>query len=340
MTLLPSLRSQRAARAFASSGQLHLPDHSEWQGIVNAPAIVRANGGAAIMRVHTGYRADHFWPIRRQQFEAAGAKVAGFYAYLVPQRSVADQAREFCDLVGFLKPGQFAMLDFEDPGFGGNLEEVANEWFWLVDSRLNYPGYAGSWAYSYGSFIYNHGLGNIWASPRPTVLASYQTNEPGSPGHSLWQHTSSGCIWLQIGAIGASGGCDCNIFNGNVNDLLHRVAGNAKPQPPQPQQPSHAPTVNRFAGYATIEKGSRDPRTGPLPVNVPYDPHDYPVHVLQYTINAVTGNPHRLTWDGVYGADTEDNVADFQRLLHAKVDGECGPETWAALSLVCDFKGL
>jgi hypothetical protein len=292
------------------------------------------------MRVHTGYRADRFWPIRRQQMEAAGAKVLGFYQYVTPYRDIATQAKEFCDLVGFLKPGQFAMLDIEDPGFSGNLERLANEWFWLVDSRLNYPGYTGSWGYSYGSFIYNRGLGNIWASPRPTVLAAYSSQEPGQPGHSMWQHTSSGCIWLSIGAVGQSGGCDCNIYHGGIDQLVQRVAGAAQPQPkPQPHPQPH-PTVNRFAGYATVKKGSRDPRTGALPTNVPYDPHDYPVHVLQYTLNAITGNPHLVTWDGIFGSQTEDHVADFQRLMHCTVDGTVGPQTWAALSLVCDFKGL
>jgi peptidoglycan hydrolase-like protein with peptidoglycan-binding domain len=156
----------------------------------------------------------------------------------------------------------------------------------------------------------------------------------------MWQHTSSGCIWLQIGAVAQSGGCDCNIYHGSIDQLHARVAGTAAPKPqPKPQPPHHAP-VNRFAGYATIKKGSQDPRTGPLPTNVPYDPHDYPVHVLQYVINAITGNPHRLAWDGVFGAATEDNVADFQRLMHCTVDGAVGPQTWAALSIVCDYKGL
>ena len=210
---------------------LHLPDVSEFQPNVDFAKVAAHNGGAAIIRVYNGYRPDNAWRggVRRRIAHRKGIRVLGLYAYLVADRSLGAQISEFCALVGKLQPGEFAVLDFEDPKFAGSRIADAKTWLTLVDRRLRYDGYHGSWLYSYGSFASAHGLLPIFASHRPTWLAAYGPTEPRTPGHSLWQHSDAEA-WPGIGR------CDCSIFHGDVAALAARVwtRPDGKPHHPSP----------------------------------------------------------------------------------------------------------
>ncbi|HET6908911.1 MAG TPA: GH25 family lysozyme [Mycobacteriales bacterium] len=207
---------------------LHLPDVSEFQPNVDWAKVAGHNGGAAIIRAYNGYRVDHCWygGARRADAHAKGIRVLGIYAYLVPSRPWLDQAREFIAIVGKLQPGEFVVLDYEDPGFHGDQRAEAHAWLAYIDNHLTYPGYAGAWLYSDVGFADSHGLDEIFRSKRHTWVASYSAYEPQLP-HSLWQHADAEA-WPGIGR------CDCSIFHGDVAQLEAKVWTRADGAPPKP----------------------------------------------------------------------------------------------------------
>jgi peptidoglycan hydrolase-like protein with peptidoglycan-binding domain len=56
--------------------------------------------------------------------------------------------------------------------------------------------------------------------------------------------------------------------------------------------------------------------------------HDHPVKTLQHLLRA---HGHAVAVDGVFGAQTNAAVRDFQHSRSLAVDGIVGPNTWAAI---------
>jgi hypothetical protein len=313
---------------------LHLPDVSEFQANVDWPKLVARNGGAAIIRAYSGFRPDHMWPGRRAAAEAAGVRILGIYAYLVPSRDPISQAEDFCGLVGALKYGQFAMADYEDQGFIGRKDNMAwlAAWYGHVDQRLSDPRSRGAW--HYGGYYHAQQTGTlpVFDSPRRSIVAAYRANlHDGSPvpPHTAWQHTDRDSCgnWLATGIVTGTTGCDCNVIEevDTVDQVLAQAYKGAAP----PAQPAGTPPpprpANRFAGWPTLAIGNTDTlRT----------------KALQFDLN-LAWKANILQVDGVYGAATRDRVADFQRFFHLlPVDGIAGPQTLATLDWRLDQLGI
>lgn len=144
---------------------LHLPDVSEFQPDIDWSKVVKANGGAAIIRVCYGTGCvDKQWAAgRRAAAHKAGVKALGLYQYVRADQDAGAQAAEFVKLVGQLDDGEFAYCDLEE-GSGSQLGR-ADEWLSTVDATLkSYAGYGGAWLYSGESFASAHGLAPIFAT--------------------------------------------------------------------------------------------------------------------------------------------------------------------------------
>ncbi len=192
--------------------ELILPDVSEYQPNVDWADVVKANGGAAIIRAMYGSQhVDAAWygGARRTSAHQAGVKVLGIYQYLVAAQPVAPQAEAFISLVGKLQPGEFAVLDLEEGT--GDQSERAKAWFAAVDAKLTYPGYRGGWLYSDAAFFEEHNLMGIADSSRHTWVAAYSSTPPSVP-HTLWQYADN-APWTGIGT------CDSSRFNGTLQEL-------------------------------------------------------------------------------------------------------------------------
>ncbi|HEX8085714.1 MAG TPA: glycoside hydrolase family 25 protein [Solirubrobacteraceae bacterium] len=197
---------------------LHLPDVSEFQPNVEWKDVAARNGGAAIIRAMYGTgHVDAAWygGARRKSAHEAGIQVLGIYQYLVQSEDAVAQAQAFCNLVGSLQPGEFAVLDLEE-GAGDQLPR-AQAWLEHVDQHLTYHGYNGAWLYSGAAFFEEHGLMPVADSKRHTWVAAYQSSPPGVP-HTLWQYTDS-AEWPGIGK------CDSSLFNGDIHALKAAVGG-------------------------------------------------------------------------------------------------------------------
>jgi GH25 family lysozyme M1 (1,4-beta-N-acetylmuramidase) len=204
-----------------SMTELLLPDVSEYQPDVTWPEVVKVNGGAAIIRAL--YGAEHvdaawYGGARRTSAHEAGVRVLGIYQYLVAAQEVAPQAEAFIQLVGTLRPGEFAVLDLEEGN--GDQSVRAQAWLEAVDAKLTYPGYHGAWLYSGAAFFEEHGLMGIANSTRHTWVADYSATPPSVP-HTLWQYTDA-APWAGIGT------CDGSRFMGDLAALEVAVGGAAQ----------------------------------------------------------------------------------------------------------------
>lgn len=200
--------------------QLNLPDVSEFQPDVDWKAIAAHNGGAAIIRAMYGSgHVDKAWygGARRKSAHEAGIKVLGIYQYLVAGEDPTAQAEAFVNLVGHLEPGEFAVLDLEEPTAPSDQLPRATAWLEYVDKHLTYPGYKGAWLYSFDAFFGSHGLMPIADSKRHTWVAS-RPQPPRTP-HTLWQN-SDATPWPGIPAP-----CDNSVYEGDLAGLRAAVGG-------------------------------------------------------------------------------------------------------------------
>lgn len=197
---------------------LHIPDVSEFQPNVDWKQVAAHNGGAAIIRAMYGTsHVDKAWygGARRSSAHQDGIHVLGIYQYLVQDQDPVAQANAFVQLVGNLRPHEFAVLDLEE-GAGNQLSR-AQAWLEHVDQHLTYPGYRGAWLYSGAAFFEEHGLMPIADSKRHTWVAAYQAAPPGVP-HTLWQNTDA-AEWPGIGK------CDSSVYEGDLAGLRAAIGG-------------------------------------------------------------------------------------------------------------------
>ncbi len=197
---------------------VHIPDVSEFQPNVDWKQVAARNGGAAIIRAMYGTaHVDKAWRggARRKSAHEDGVHVLGIYQYVVQGEDAGAQAAAFVELVGELRPGEFAVIDLEE-GAGDQLAR-AQAWLTHVDAHLSYPGYRGAWLYSGAAFFEEHGLMPIANSKRHTWVAAYQASPPSVP-HTLWQYTDS-AEWPGIGK------CDSSVYEGDLAGLRAAIGG-------------------------------------------------------------------------------------------------------------------
>lgn len=237
---------RKTARLHTANQTTYFPDVSEFQADVNWAQVTQWNGGAAIIRAAYGAgHVDRAWygGARRDAFWKNGGKVLGIYQYLVASQDPVAQAAAFVQIVGALKPGEFAICDLEE-GAGNQLARF-NKWRAYVDAHLHYPGYTGAWLYSGDYFFKNHGLMPVANSKTHTWVAAYQNTEPTDVPHSVWQCNDKAHV------PGIGGGVDLSLYHGNVQDLHNLiVTGGPQTPPPAPKPPvkpipKPAPVINR-----------------------------------------------------------------------------------------------
>lgn len=216
------------------SSSLLIPDVSEWQGVIDWPALVKSYP-AVIVRAHNGYRQDHHFATNRPAAHAAGARAVGLYAYLVDDRDPSDQAAEYVHSVGHLQSGEWAIVDCEE-GKGDQSGRV-KEWAKYVSRAL---GTSHAWMYTGQAFYRDHGLAHAGFPASRTWLAAYGPHEPAE-GHALWQYTDHRTV------PGVQGAVDCSTYHGTIEQLRAAVA--PAPTPGPTAHPSHPfPTGIRPGG--------------------------------------------------------------------------------------------
>lgn len=199
---------------------LYIPDISEFQGTVNWKALIAGAYPAAIIRAHNGSRADHQWAANRASAHANGIKALGIYQYIQAGLNIVTQANGLCDLIGTLKPGEWAICDLEEGT--GDQSTRAHEWYTTVAGRLHNA--ASEELYSGDYFFGAHhlsaaGFKRIW-------LAAYSTTEPKT-AHEMWQFTDARHF------PGISGNTDGSVFHGTIDQLLSHInAPVTVPAPP------------------------------------------------------------------------------------------------------------
>jgi Glycosyl hydrolases family 25/Putative peptidoglycan binding domain len=292
-----------------------LPDISEYQPGADIPGIKKQTP-AIILRVGYGHdHKDNFISRWRPEAESAGFRFIGLYHYLRGDQDAASQAQIFCSWVGHLNKGEIPILDIEVGS--GDQSKRAQAWFNVVDPffRLDLlPLNRRSWIYSYPSFIAATNLGQFFQSARRSWLAAYQSTQPATPPHTLWQSTNGVTGANRTNWAGA-GFCDTN-YTSHTIDELAAMAWQPTPTPP-PTPPGW--TEDIVQDLPTLRQGS----TG----------ND--VRTMQGLLVA-RGHPtapgtSNLGVDGIFGQQTEAVVISVQRGWGLPADGVVGPKTWAKL---------
>lgn len=189
-------------------------DVSKWQGTINwavtAPtisfAVIRASYGSAGL--------DDKFAVNRAGAEAQNLPI-GFYHYCYPQlNTAAAEADNFCNRVGTLKAGQFAVLDFEET-VTSTVVQWCKDWLDAVYARL------GARPLIYINLSINNSLN--WS---PVVSANYglwlarwDENRDAAAPATDWPF----CAMRQYSATqtiaGITGNVDGDTFYGNATQL-------------------------------------------------------------------------------------------------------------------------
>lgn len=199
---------------------LIIPDISEFQGKVDWKTLISNAYPAAIIRAHNGSRADYQWLANRAGAHANGIQALGIYQYLQASHDAAVQANALADLIGTLKPGEWAICDLEEGT--GDQSGRAHTWYTTIANRLHNANseelYSGD--YFFGAHrLSAAGFKRIW-------VAAYNTSEPSSPLHELWQFTDARHF------PGIAGSNDASVFHGTIAQLLNNITP-AVPTPPE-----------------------------------------------------------------------------------------------------------
>jgi GH25 family lysozyme M1 (1,4-beta-N-acetylmuramidase) len=221
-----------------------LADISEFQSNIDAPAYLAGGHSCLIVRAHNGYRPDNLWPGRRDYLRAHPFVALGWYQYLASNRDAQQQARDFINTVGPLRPNEFVILDHEEGA--GNQISRAEAWFAVVDPWCGFRAtlYAGL------SFCRDH-LGGFDRWKRPRWLAAYQSAEPRDV-HELWQHTDNARF------PGLAGGVDGNLFHGTPQRFCAVFAQGGTSTAPTPPRPPEALTSAQSSVCVLKRDGGRE----------------------------------------------------------------------------------
>jgi GH25 family lysozyme M1 (1,4-beta-N-acetylmuramidase) len=285
-------------------GELLIADVSEHQGTINWSAHVASGQEAVIIRAHNGSRADNYWPGNRDRFQAAGGRITGIYQYLLSGRDAAQQARDFCTLVGPLRPGEFAALDLEDGD--GDQSARARQWRQIVTNQLG----TNPWIYASQYYFRDHSLGNAGFDTQRTWIAAYGPNRPPWPSHSMWQFSET------YGPMaGISARHDCSKFFGTIDDLTDLVGSAGAVQ----HRPAGTPVP--FPGRDKFGPGADN---------------QYVNMLGQWLVAKGYGAAYQVGPSPRWGTADQQATRQFQLAqgwTGSDADGFPGPETWRRLQL-------
>lgn len=191
-------------------------DISYYQGVVDY-AKLKTAGSFVVIRATFGRNSvDTMFSTNRTKAEAQGMAL-GFYHYSYPQlNSPASEAKNFADRVGTLKPGQFAVLDFEE-SYSGDVVLWCKTWLDAVYKRLKvkpliYLNLSTARGYNWSSVI-NADYG-LW-------LARWDYNRTAAAPTTPWPFVAMRQYSDRETAPGVSGPVDGNVFYGSLEALLH-----------------------------------------------------------------------------------------------------------------------
>jgi GH25 family lysozyme M1 (1,4-beta-N-acetylmuramidase) len=200
---------------------IRLADVSEFQEDIDAGVYIRTGHTCLIVRAHNGNRVDNKWPARRDYLRRFPFVALGFYQYLVDERASTNQARDFIQTVGPLRPNEFVACDSEE-GSGDQTARV-QAWLDIVDAHYGQT----STLYASESW-FDAKLGGAARWRRPRWMAAYRSTEPTAP-HELWQNSET----ASFPGMGTS--VDGNIFHGTAQQFAQTfIVGKAGPAPGLP----------------------------------------------------------------------------------------------------------
>lgn len=283
----PALAPELAAHpALVLPGVILAADASEFQRNIDA-AYLKWSRAIIIRAAYGDAHDDRAWygGDRRRFLHDNGAAYLGFYQYIVAGQDIAAQAREFCRLIGAMRPGEDLYADIEEGA--GDLQQAWQAWAHVVHGEL---GWAPK-TYSGQFFAAAHGLAPVdW-------VASYGTAEPAGP-HLWWQFTDA----YQVPGIGSA---DCSVFHGGYPDLLAHAYGGQPAKPPVNPAATWTETLMNDLSTLTLNATGEDVRSAQGLLNA----RGYPVALDGIygpsTRAAVTALQHAagISPDGICGPD-------------------------------------
>ena len=193
----------------------HYQQEIDWQKLRNANmdkdpvsfVIIKATEGNTMI---DDYFNDNFYQAKQNDF------VRGAYHFLTPDVSASSQARFFLRQVHLEKGDLPPILDIEDDKkwkvagrSNQQIQQMALEWLRIVEQAYNTPPIL------YSSYKFRHDILTDSVFNRyPFWMAHYYVEKPREDiKWMFWQHTDSGHL------PGIKGLVDCNIFNGNREQL-------------------------------------------------------------------------------------------------------------------------
>lgn len=222
-------------------------DISKWQGNINFPALASAVS-FVVMRSDYGTTRDQKYLQNRAGLEAQGTEI-GFYHYAYPQyHSATESANYFADNVGPLKPGQFAVLDFEE-NWSGDKVAWCKTWLDTVQARLGvkpliYINRSTAGAYDWSPVI--NGDYGLW-------LAYWDYDKDASAPSTPWPFVAMRQYSDRETVPGVTGNVDGDVFYGTLDMLKlygHQIGVGEGGQNPQ----HFIDCYNRNGGLAALGK--------------------------------------------------------------------------------------
>lgn len=207
-------------------------DVSNWQAEVDWGAVAASGVQFAIVKASEGTTFLDGYLARNWHGIPAAGLARGAYHFAQPNQNQPEaEAAWFLSCVqgaGGLADGDVLVLDLE--AGTGNLVDWTQRWLAAVTAAVGFRPllYSGMW------FMEPHGLvGDPQLAEHGLWLAAYGSVPPAPPPLwpvlALWQFSCTGRV------PGVDGDCDCNVFNGAIEQFrLYGKPGAVVEPPPQP----------------------------------------------------------------------------------------------------------
>lgn len=190
-------------------------DISKWQGNVDFTQLQTAVSFTVIRASYGLTGLDDKLAQNRSRAETVGMEI-GFYHFAYPDQgnTPEEEAQNFCDRVGSLKPGQFVVLDYER-NWGGDVVGWCKAWMDYVTAHLGakpliYLNLSTINAYNWSSII-NADYG-LW-------LARWDYNKDAAAPNTAWPFVAMRQYSDQESFPGISGNVDGDVFYGTLDQL-------------------------------------------------------------------------------------------------------------------------
>ncbi|MCY9807423.1 GH25 family lysozyme [Lentilactobacillus senioris] len=165
-----------------------VPDLSEWQGSFTDAQVKKLKNQVPFVILRVQYGSDYKDKTFNHNVALMQKYGVPYGVYSFSQYSSASDAKtEARDLYNRAPDAEFYVNDYEDQTTSGNTNTAATNWYNTIKPLA---GSRKVLLYSYASFMQSYASSAVkdydgfW-------LAAYQTSEPTSASHVLWQYTDS-----------------------------------------------------------------------------------------------------------------------------------------------------